>query len=89
MEAATIRAAGDSAPQVELSHLAMKPEPALAPIGEDEAVTFHAGTRRYQRALLEQMLRATGGNVSEAARRLDLTRGHIYTLMKTLGLDRS
>jgi Nif-specific regulatory protein len=89
VEAATIRAAGDSAPQVELSHLAMEPEPALAPIGEDEAVTFHAGTRRYQRLLLEQMLRATGGNVSEAARRLDLTRGHIYTLMKTLGLDRS
>jgi len=55
----------------------------------DITLTFHAGTRRYQRALLEQMLRATGGNVSEAARRLDLTRGHIYTLMKTLGLDRS
>ena len=89
VEAATIRAAGDSAPQVELSHLAMEPEPALAPMGENEAVTFHAGTRRYQRQLLEQTLHATGGNVSEAARRLDLTRGHIYTLMKTLGFDRS
>jgi hypothetical protein len=26
--------------------------------------------------------------VSESARRLDLTRAHVYTLMKTLGLER-
>jgi Nif-specific regulatory protein len=87
VEAATIRAAGDSAPQVEVAHLAMEPEKTLA--GEHDGVTFHTATRRYQRQLLDNALKATGGNVSEAARRLDLTRGHIYTLMKTLGLDRS
>jgi transcriptional regulator with GAF, ATPase, and Fis domain len=87
VEAATIRAASASVPQVEVLHLSMEPSQTL--LGEHDGQTFHAATLRFQRQLLENTLRATGGNVSEAARRLDLTRGYIYTLMKTLGLDRS
>jgi Nif-specific regulatory protein len=87
VEAATIRAARDNAPQVDVSHLSV--EQMQTTDGEHDGQTFHSATRRFQRQLLENALKATGGNVSEAARRLDLTRSHIYTLMKTLGLDRS
>ncbi|HEX4476832.1 MAG TPA: helix-turn-helix domain-containing protein [Polyangiaceae bacterium] len=37
---------------------------------------------------MKNTLESTGWNVTEAARRLDLTRGHIYNLIKTLGLER-
>jgi transcriptional regulator with GAF, ATPase, and Fis domain len=83
VEAATIRAAGDASPQVEVLHLGLD-TPSPRP-GEPVA-TFHAATRMFQRKLLRETLEASEGNVSEAARRLDLTRGHVYTLMKTLGL---
>jgi Nif-specific regulatory protein len=85
VEAGAIRAAAENAPQIEVSHLALDPGSAASP---EEDGTFHAATRRFQRQLLESTLHATGGNVSEAARRLDLTRGHIYTLMKALGMDK-
>ena len=85
LEAGAIRAAAENAPQIEVSHLALDPGTA-AP--SEENGTFHTATRRFQRQLLESTLQATGGNVSEAARRLDLTRGHVYTLMKALGMDK-
>jgi Nif-specific regulatory protein len=87
VEAAAIRASADDAPQIEAAHLGLEAPPSRR--SEVESVTFHEGTRRYQRELLEQTLEAAGGNVTEAARRLDLTRGHIYTLIKTLGLERA
>jgi Nif-specific regulatory protein len=86
VEAAAIRAAAEGAAQVEMLHLGLEASPSRP--SDHSAVTFHAGTRNYQRQLLQNTLEATEGNVSEAARRLDLTRGHIYTLMKTLGLER-
>jgi Nif-specific regulatory protein len=90
VEAATIRAAGEGLPQVEAEHLGLGRQSVPPPDARDApSVTFHEGTRRYQRDLLRATLRATDGNVSEAARRLDLTRAHVYTLMKTLGLERA
>jgi transcriptional regulator with GAF, ATPase, and Fis domain len=86
VEAATIRAAGHGLPQVEASHLGLPTPSQRAP--DSASLTFHEGTRRYQRELLRAALRAADGNVSETARRLDLTRAHVYTLMKTLGLER-
>jgi|SoiMethySBSTD1v2_1073268.scaffolds.fasta_scaffold02863_5 transcriptional regulator with GAF, ATPase, and Fis domain len=85
IEAGAIRAAAENAPQVELTHLAIEPG---GEVGPESNGTFHAATRKYQRQLLENALQASGGNVSEAARRLDLTRGHVYTLMKTLGMEK-
>ncbi len=86
VEAATIRAAGEGVPQVELGHLGLEsPRPRK---NDHDGATFHEGTRRYQREFLKTTLESTGWNVTEAARRLDLTRGHIYNLIKTLGLER-
>ncbi|HWA28553.1 MAG TPA: sigma-54-dependent Fis family transcriptional regulator [Lacunisphaera sp.] len=85
VEAAAIRAAGDDSPHVEVVHLALDGQPSSP--GAANA-TFHAATRAFQRKLLQDALDAAQGNVSEAARRLDLTRGHVYTLMKALGLQR-
>jgi transcriptional regulator with GAF, ATPase, and Fis domain len=85
VEAATIRAAGDNSPQVEVLHLGFD-----APAAKSDAAgtTFHAATRLFQRKFLKDSLEASDGNVSEVARRLDLTRGHVYTLMKALGLQK-
>jgi Nif-specific regulatory protein len=85
VEAGTIRAAAQGAVQVEATHLGLAtPEPDEG----EEPSTFHEGTRRYQRELIRSTLEATEWNVAEAARRLDLTRSHVYNLIRTLGLER-
>lgn len=87
VEAAAIRASADGTPQIEASHLGLEVPPSSRKTAY-EGCTFQEGTRRYQRDLVRATLDATTGNVSEAARRLDLTRAHVYTLMKALGLER-
>ena len=52
------------------------------------ALTWQEATRRYQRRLLEETLSACNGNVSEAARRLDLARSHLHDLLRAHGLGR-
>jgi Nif-specific regulatory protein len=86
IEAAAIRASAEAATQIEANHLGVEPVPTRH--SEYEGDTFQEGTRRYQRELVRSALEATGWNVTEAARRLDLTRGHIYNLVKSLGLER-
>ena len=85
LEAAAIRAAGWGAVRVEARHVF----PDLpTPEGEDSEPTFQEATRRFQRELLERTLRETDWNVSEAARRLDLARSHVYNLVKAFSLSR-
>jgi transcriptional regulator with GAF, ATPase, and Fis domain len=43
-------------------------------------------TRVFQAGLLAQVLEATGWNISETARRLDLTRTHVRHLIASFGL---
>jgi Nif-specific regulatory protein len=86
VEAAAIRASAAAALQIEAAHLGL--DAPASRRNDYDGCTFQEGTRRYQRDLLRATLEATEGNVSESARRLDLTRTHIYTLMKTLGLER-
>jgi len=86
IEAAAIRASAEAASQIEASHLGLESLPVRA--SEYDGDTFQEGTRRYQRELVRSALEAAGWNITEAARRLDLTRGHIYNLIKTLGLER-
>ena len=50
--------------------------------------SFQEATRDFQRGLLEETLLATEWNVSEAARRLDLARSHVYNLIHSFGLAR-
>jgi Nif-specific regulatory protein len=63
--------------------------PERAPTGAPEAgLSWQEATRRFHRRLLEETLAATAGNVSEAARRLDLARTHLHELLKAHGLGR-
>ena len=52
-------------------------------------LTWQEATRRFQRRLLEDTLAQCGGNVSEAARRLELARSHLHELLRAHGLARA
>ena len=85
LEAAAVRASGDRARQIEARHVFpdLEAEPADA-----RALTFQEATRRFQCDLLERTLDEAQWNVSEAARRLDLARSHVYNLIDAFGLKR-
>ncbi|HTO08873.1 MAG TPA: sigma 54-interacting transcriptional regulator [Myxococcota bacterium] len=87
VEAAAIRANGQRALRIEVSHLFPGAAGAERDL-EPEATTFQEATREFQRALLQKTLRETHWNVSETARRLDLVRSHVYTLMDAFGIER-
>jgi Nif-specific regulatory protein len=82
VEGALIRANAEAAPQVEVRHL---PDQSAAP---DQAPTFHAATRTFQRELLRRELAASGWNVAQVAARLDLTRSHVYNLIHQFKLQK-
>jgi DNA-binding NtrC family response regulator len=44
---------------------------------------------RFERAYLERLLRATGDNVSEAARRAGIDRKNLWLKLKRYGLGRA
>ena len=84
LEAAAIRAGGAGAAQVEQTHLfpATPAKPAV------EALTFQEATRRFQSQLLRETLEKTDWNVNEVARRLDVARSHVYSLIRGFGIER-
>lgn len=84
LEQALIRAAAESAPQVEARHLNTPGDPHTP-----AAQTFGEATARFQRDLLRRALDASEWNVAEVARTLDLTRQHVYKLMRGFQLERS
>jgi Nif-specific regulatory protein len=86
VEAAAIRAAGEASARVERRHVF--PEASRAEGGASDVVSFQAATREFQADLLRRTLDDTDWNVTEAARRLDLARSHVYNLIKTFGLER-
>jgi transcriptional regulator with GAF, ATPase, and Fis domain len=86
VEAAVIRAASEAATQVERTHLF--PETTQGGPQPLEAQTFQQATRAFQEGLLRRTLEETEWNVVEAARRLDLTRSHVYNLIHAFGLER-
>ena len=55
----------------------------------DGEPTYQEATRRFQARLLKDALEATGWNVSETARRLDLARSHLNELIRAHGLARA
>jgi Nif-specific regulatory protein len=85
VEAAAIRAAGEGALQLERAHL-FPVRPAAS--AEPARLTFQEATRRYQAELLQRTLHDSGWNVMETARRLELTRSHVYNLIRAFGLQR-
>lgn len=67
---------------VESRHL-FPPAPAGTP-----HPTFQHATRDFQHQLVARVLDETRWNVAEAARRLDLTRSHLYNLIRSFELSR-
>jgi Nif-specific regulatory protein len=86
IEAAAIRAAGRGSLTIAPDHLF--PEQQHAVEAAESSATFQEATRRFQRELLQRALAECGWNVTEAARRLDLTRAHVYNLIRAFGLVR-
>lgn len=87
VEAAVIRAAGKGSASVEREHLF----PALARTASErrEPLTFQQATRQFQEQLLRQTLRETEWNVSQTAHKLDVARSHIYSLIRSFGLQKA
>jgi Nif-specific regulatory protein len=85
VEAGAIRAAGEGATQLEARHLVRD---VAAPNGDPLQASFHEQTRRFQAKLLQATLEGCDWNVTEAARRLDLTRAHVYNLIKAFGITK-
>jgi len=84
-----VRAVAEGAARVERRHLF----PEEAENGGDderdaEGFSFEVATRAFQKRLLLETLVREGWNVAAAARRLELTRAHVYNLLKTFGITR-
>ncbi|HEY1086755.1 MAG TPA: sigma 54-interacting transcriptional regulator, partial [Archangium sp.] len=84
VEQALIRAAAERAPQLEARHLEGRP----AGRDDETANTFAEATRRFQRELVRRALEEQEWNVREVARKLDLTRSHVYNLIRSFDLKR-
>jgi Nif-specific regulatory protein len=82
VERGAVLAAGQGAFQVARRHLF----PMRRSTREAQPVTYSEHLQTFQRALLETTLEEHDGNVSAAARHLELTRSHFYNLMKQLGI---
>jgi len=87
LEAGIIRAAGLGAERLEPRHVFSRDDRRSEAPAEEPA-SFQEATRRFQRELLDRALRDADWNVTEAARRLDLARSHVYNLIKAFGLTR-
>ena len=87
IEAACIRAAGAGATTIGRRHVFPEAAAGDEPEGSLEQ-TFQEETRRFQRELLARTLEETGWNVAATARRLDLARSHLYSLIKAFDLAR-
>jgi Nif-specific regulatory protein len=82
---ACIRCACEGACEVEPVHVRPREHSVSVLRSEDDADSgLHEGTREFQRRLIGRALKSEDGNVSRAARRLRMSRSHLYTLMGEL-----
>lgn len=85
MEAAVLRAYAEGSSQIETTH-AFPSTDSKRPLSRRG--TFHERTQRFQRELLAAALEDADWNVAQTARDLDLTRAHVYNLIKSFALQR-
>jgi Nif-specific regulatory protein len=83
---AVLRARGENSARIERRHVF--PENRLPARSIARPLTFHEATRSFQEQLLRDVLGREDWNVTAVARRLDLTRGHVYNLMATFRIRR-
>jgi len=85
LESAAIRAAAEGSGSVEATHVFRESSGSSA---MRQQLTFQEETRRFQSGLVSRALEQADWNVAAAARSLDLTRAHVYNLIKAFGLSR-
>ncbi len=78
--------------QVELDAPDLPIEPAAEPVRTAGAfaerhVLLQDAVQVFERQYLQELMRQTRGNVSEAARLAGISRGHLHRKLKSLGLD--
>ena len=87
IEAAAIHAAADGSRSVEAAHVFRETTGASSPPARPP-LTFQEETRRFQAGVVQRALEAADWQVTAAARTLDLTRAHMYNLIKAFDLKR-
>jgi Nif-specific regulatory protein len=87
VEAAAIRASADGSTSVEATHVFPERSYASSPPPRPQ-LTFQEETRRFQAGIVLRALEASDWQVAAAARTLDLTRAHLYNLIKAFDLKR-
>lgn len=86
IEAAVIRASSEHAAQVETKHLF--PDRVSGGNGNGEQASFQQATRDFQAGFVREALERYDWNIQETARRLDMSRSHLYNLIQAFGLGR-
>ncbi|MFT3707638.1 MAG: sigma-54-dependent Fis family transcriptional regulator [Archangium sp.] len=82
LEFASLKAHAESSAQIEPRHI----EGAATRRSEEEPENFQEATRAFQKQLLARELAAQSWNVTAVARKLGLTRSHVYNLIRTFEL---
>jgi|HubBroStandDraft_6_1064221.scaffolds.fasta_scaffold47454_3 Nif-specific regulatory protein len=86
IQSAAIHAAAEGSNVIEVKHIFR--EPGTTHQLARTHLTFQEETRRFQASLVLRALEAVDWNVTQAARSLDLTRAHIYNLIRAFELTR-
>jgi Nif-specific regulatory protein len=87
VEVGAIRASRERADRLEECHLFGSASDRSS-TGPRERLSFQEETRRFQCDLLKLVLAETDWNIAATARQLDITRAHVYNLIKAYGLSR-
>ena len=88
VEAAVIRAAGRGGTSVDREHLFPSQARGPSERTRSEGLTFQQATRQFQEQLLRETLRETEWNVSQTAEKLDVARSHVYSLIRSFGIQK-
>jgi Nif-specific regulatory protein len=94
VQRAVVTAASEGLLVAQRRHLFPEDGPPLPPepdAGEAKGtqITYQDATRAFQADFLRRSLESANWNVTEVASRLDLTRAHVYNLIKAFGLARA
>ncbi len=82
-EVAAVRAASERVDAIENHHLFPEAADPMA-----EQLTFQQATRHFQAGLLRDVLESNQWNIVKTAEQLDLARSHVYTLLRSLKIER-
>ncbi len=84
VEAGVIRASGEGVSAAAVRHLF----PASTSANSSQNPTFQDATRQFQQRFILKALEACDWNVTEAAKRIDVARSHLYSMIRACGLER-